>query len=673
MKTLQFATQLGLAAAWALGGCASPGAPLDGGERDAPVIAAAISARPPRGESLVVVGSTRLKAGEHYLPALGEGGDLGVVVVEEVEDATLDLRGVALRGLPEDAAPDASTGTALVLRGCKRVRVLGGELRGYRVGVLIEDSQDVTLEGLEVTRGFAGALSSTAAAVDPQDELTLEDESWFEDYGAGIFVRDSSGVVVRDCVVRESQNGLIFEGSGGCEARDNDFSFLSGWGIALRRSEGCELLANRCDFVARGVFPGRYAEDLGAAGIFLGRGASDIEVVGNSAVRCSLGVRIQGEPSEALTGVRVARNDLSAAAFAALRAEHTRDLRLCENDVLGRAPRGFELRDATRAALVGNRFERVFGAGVALLDSQECVLEGNELADCDQALEVRGGAGHWVRANTFEDNLQDLVLEDTEALALEENDFSSADPGLHLSDLEGLGEAGDAARVAWMELGDAEGEFPSGRAREVGFTSAAGVSREGLAAAERWLATLGPEDGRGVGDSAPELVPGEFTPWDPASGERPPDELSGLGLFSEVTWEATWFEWGPEADPRGDLELWRSLRYEPTLRARVGAWTSPWGSSARIRGEVGGERFGLHARTDLYVSRKGTYLLGALSDDGLRIWIDGEVVYEDWTWHPARRETIELDLEVGRHSIEFEYFQIDGAAELALELDRARE
>jgi hypothetical protein len=57
-----------------------------------------------------------------------------------------------------------------------------------------------------------------------------------------------------------------------------------------------------------------------------------------------------------------------------------------------------------------------------------------------------------------------------------------------------------------------------------------------------------------------------------------------------------------------------------------------------------------------------------MSDDGIRIWFGDEIVFEDWSWHAIERKQITLKLEAGIHTVRLEYFQLDGAAELALEL-----
>src|SRR5690606_8475297 len=120
-------------------------------------------------------------------------------------------------------------------------------------------------------------------------------------------------------------------------------------------------------------------------------------------------------------------------------------------------------------------------------------------------------------------------------------------------------------------------------------------------------------------------------------------------------------------DPRGDLDAWRALAFEPLHRDRVTRWIDPWGS-ADVRERVGLRNFGLIATARVMVPETGTYHLSILSDDGARLSVDGDVVYEDWTWHPARRKSATFELKAGRHELRLEYFQLEGEAALALDL-----
>ena len=149
----------------ALASCATPSDPATQVRSEDAVSASAVSARPPLGKSLVIEGDTRLKAGEHYLPALGEDGERGVVLLEGLRGVELSLEDVVLRGQPLDARPDAATGYGLVLRNCEDVTVRGGEVRGYRVRVLVQSSRDILIEASRLAR--ASLASSRAPASRP--------------------------------------------------------------------------------------------------------------------------------------------------------------------------------------------------------------------------------------------------------------------------------------------------------------------------------------------------------------------------------------------------------------------------------------------------------------------------------------------------------------------------
>ena len=60
--------------------------------------------------------------------------------------------------------------------------------------------------------------------------------------------------------------------------------------------------------------------------------------------------------------------------------------------------------------------------------------------------------------------------------------------------------------------------------------------------------------------------------------------------------------------------------------------------------------------------------LTTLSDDGVRVLVDGKVVLEDWTWHGPTEKTATVQVEAGEHEIVVEHFEIDGYAVLRLDL-----
>jgi mannan endo-1,4-beta-mannosidase len=64
----------------------------------------------------------------------------------------------------------------------------------------------------------------------------------------------------------------------------------------------------------------------------------------------------------------------------------------------------------------------------------------------------------------------------------------------------------------------------------------------------------------------------------------------------------------------------------------------------------------------------GEYTLRSLSDDGIRIWVDGRLVIDNWDLHGT--EVDYASLTGGSHDIRVRYFQIEGWAELRLDILR---
>ncbi len=67
-------------------------------------------------------------------------------------------------------------------------------------------------------------------------------------------------------------------------------------------------------------------------------------------------------------------------------------------------------------------------------------------------------------------------------------------------------------------------------------------------------------------------------------------------------------------------------------------------------------------------SETGNYIVGFTGQDGYRVWIDGELLVEDWTAHrPSTTQTKAIHLEKGKtYAIKIEYFQTLRSAEAKL-------
>ena len=63
----------------------------------------------------------------------------------------------------------------------------------------------------------------------------------------------------------------------------------------------------------------------------------------------------------------------------------------------------------------------------------------------------------------------------------------------------------------------------------------------------------------------------------------------------------------------------------------------------------------------------GNYTFYTHSDDGIRVWIDGKPVIDDWTAHASKQDQGTIALSSGQHDLKVEYYEEGGEASVSLE------
>jgi nitrous oxidase accessory protein NosD len=92
-------------------------------------------------------------------------------------------------------------------------------------------------------------------------------------------------------------------------------------------------------------------------------------------------------------------------------------------------------------------------------------------------------------------------------------------------------------------------------------------------------------------------------------------------------------------------------------------------SGGAIADGVPADRVALTAEADTALP-DGSYVIRTISDDGIRVFVDGTRVIDRWTEHESALDTAPLS--GGRHHIRVEYFELTGFAELRVEILKAR-
>ena len=139
--------------------------------------------------------------------------------------------------------------------------------------------------------------------------------------------------------------------------------------------------------------------------------------------------------------------------------------------------------------------------------------------------------------------------------------------------------------------------------------------------------------------------------------------LEATGTLLRADWNVKFFAWNPSQDPRRHQQRWDLLLRGPALEERtVPSIDFNWALGGPSRA-VPPDQFGTLATTAVSLPA-GTYQVHTISDDGIRVWIDGQLVIDDWTWHPPKENDAIVSLPAGQHDIRIEHFELDGYAQL---------
>ncbi len=121
---------------------------------------------------------------------------------------------------------------------------------------------------------------------------------------------------------------------------------------------------------------------------------------------------------------------------------------------------------------------------------------------------------------------------------------------------------------------------------------------------------------------------------------------------------------GPQGPWRGEYYEGKEFEGEATIRyARKLEFE--WDKAAPFRG-MPKDKWSVVYTTCLEVDEEAEYRFRMTSDDGSRLYIDGERIIDNWGAHSPRTRSGKYVLEPGTYELEVEYFESSHGAELKL-------
>jgi parallel beta-helix repeat protein len=196
-------------------------------------------------------------------------------------------------------------------------------------------------------------------------------------------------------------------------------------------------------------------------------------------------------------------------------------------------------------------------------------------------------------------------------------------------------------------------------------------------------ATIEPSQGRVPGTITVTPAPGAIVDYDVALTYRgaavtgPRGESAAAGapyafgysrVFVPVDWDIRYFTFDEASRPDKNAGAFSQIILGQPAKADRRDRLD-YESGGPIAPGLPADRVALVAEGDVDLPQ-GRYTLRTISDDGIRVVVDGQRAIERWTEHESALDSAPLT--AGKHHLRVEYFELTGFAELRLEILRAR-
>jgi parallel beta-helix repeat protein len=556
-------------------------------------------------------------------------------------------------------------------------------------------------------------------------------DEWLR-YGAAIYVTDCDDCQFDNNTVVQGENGLMLTRSARANVWNNTFSWNSAIGLGLYRVTDSVFHHNRIDWDVRGYSDGFYFRGQDSSAILMYEQSSHNHFQDNSATHGGDGLFLWAGQTTMDTGQGGVNdnlfvgNDFSHAVANGIEATFSRntfvDNRVddCWHGVWG----GYSFDSIfANNSFVGNI------EGMAIEHGQNNRILNNRFVGGDVGIRLWANLtqdpswgyaknrdtkshGYEIRGNTFEGVKQDLQILRTDDVRLSSERSDLADVAVrrlpNQPEFRNAKLADDARRGRSTIIVDEWGpyDYKSPKLWPVGKTTDRPLKLRVLGPEGRW--TL-----KSIRGGTTTAKGGVIKPWPGASEEIVVNPVNPVNLVNPVNrvnsvnratdLEITLEYVGVEVvSPRGEITpagqpyTFSYRVFDPVAAWSVTAWTfdeaadpiaHPEAFAARLK--TGPAKTFAPARLDW--TSGGTFIEGlprdrvaivadgdvdlatgvmmdVISDDGIRVWVDGALVIDRWSVHESELDQVAIAR--GKHHIKIEHFEQTGWQELSVRFRR---
>lgn len=119
---------------------------------------------------------------------------------------------------------------------------------------------------------------------------------------------------------------------------------------------------------------------------------------------------------------------------------------------------------------------------------------------------------------------------------------------------------------------------------------------------------------------------------------------------------------------KGEYYTNETLSGSPAAVRADAAIDFDWGHGSPIAGALNENNFSVRWTRNLHFAA-GLWRFKTTTDDGVRLWVDGELVIDQWRLMRGENHEAKVQLQEGVHSVRMEYFERDGGAMAMLAIE----
>jgi len=681
-------------------------------------------------DGIAITRSVRIQPGWYVVADTGGNGVLQI----GADNVVVDFGGARLLSCPDpaNAARENFSGIGVNVAGHHGVIIKNAVVQGFGCNIKVQDASRITVKDCDVSFSHAQRLLRNGTPVD--SFLNIRDLAAWRGYGAGLWLENALESSVTGCRGSGGMDGLVLVNARRCAVRGNDFSFNSAFGIGLYGASDNTICWNRADFVNRPWGGGWGGDSAGMAlvngsnrniivgnslthggdGFFLtdrvNGGFDDRDKAFHMDGACNDNVVADSDgswsPNNAFEGTFSQRN-----VYIGNRAENSGygfwlgfsdGSGVFDNDINHNRAVGVAVPQGAGTRIEGNRFNgngqtavalwAEAGPGLAAHPSTDTQIVDNVVTDSPQAFDLAHSTDYSLRGNRLQRAPLPAGVNAAPAPTLPSarQAFLLSVRGRRLRqslitrplDFHFYRETGGPQGIAWLQPDDYgprdfRGHLFAWRRVDAGTIEVQGLQPGALrAAAPDWLQATAdpahPDTLRFEAKLAPG-APGAMRDADIAF-TAPSGRQETLHVpFLLTAWDARWYRWGTTAHPPltyTDRAGWDALfKSAPVTRERVREVVVDSGVPTQTPPGLTLDHVALVAVTQVRLET-GTYKFATVSDDGIRLLLDGREIISRWNHHGPTADAATLTVTGGIHTVEVQYCQEDGAAALRVQWTR---